>query len=64
MLAEAKKQGREALAAAKARLVQERTAASEAKKVKKLKIVAEQKAEKARLAAKNKAKQAKAKVCI
>ena len=63
-LAEAKKLGKEAHAAAKARLAQECAAASEAKKTEKLRIIAEQKAEKARLAAESKAKQAEAKVRV
>ena len=61
-LAEAKKLGKEAHAAVKARLAQEQAATSEAKKMEKLRIVAEQKAEKARLAAETRAKQAAAKV--
>ena len=63
-LTEAKKLGKEAYAAIKAQLIQEWAAASEAKKMEKLRIVAEQKAEKARLAAENKAKRAEAKVRI
>jgi hypothetical protein len=55
--------GKEAHAAVKARLTQERAATSEAKKLEKLRIVAEQKAEKARLAAESKAKRSEAKVC-
>jgi len=55
-LTEAKKLGKEAHAAAKARLTQEWAATSEAKKIKKLRVIADQKAEKARLAAKTKAK--------
>jgi len=62
-LTEAKKR-KEAHAAIKAQLIQEWAAASEAKKMEKLRIVAEQKAEKARLAAENKAKRAEAKVRI
>jgi hypothetical protein len=62
-LAEAKKLGKEAHAAFKARLAQERAATSEAKRLEKLRIIAEQKAEKARLAAESKAKRAEAKVC-
>ena len=63
-LTEAKKLGKEAHAAAKAQLAQERAATSEAKKTEKLRIIVEQKAEKARLAAESKAKQANAKVCM
>jgi len=63
-LAEAKKLGKEAHAAFKARLTQEQAATSEAKKMERLRIVAEQKAEKARLAAESKAKQAEAKVRV
>ena len=62
VLAEAKKLGKEAHAAVKARLAQERAAASDAKKMEKLRIAAEQKAEKARLVAENKAKRAEARV--
>ncbi len=64
VLAEAKKVGKEAHAALKAQLTQEQAAASEAKKMDKLRIAAEQKVEKARLAAESKAKRAEAKVCI
>jgi hypothetical protein len=63
-LAEAKKLGKEAHAAFKARLAQERAAASKAKKTEKLRVIAEQKAEKARLAAESKAKRAEARVRI
>jgi hypothetical protein len=63
-LAEAKKLGKEAHAAFKARLAQEWAATSEAKKMERLRIVAEQKAEKARLAAETKAKRAEAKVRV
>ena len=62
VLAEAKKLGKEAHAAIKARLAQERAAASDAKKMERLRIAAEQKAEKARLAAESKAKRAEARV--
>ena len=61
-LAEAKKLGKEAHAAVKAQLAQERAAAAEAKKVERLRVAAEQKAEKARLAAESKARRADAKV--
>ena len=62
-LTEAKKLGREAHAAFKTYLAQEQAATLEAKRLEKLRIVAEQKAEKARLAAESKAKQAEAKAC-
>ncbi len=64
VLADAKRLGKEAHAALKARLAQEQAAMSEAIKVQKLKITAEKKAEKARLAAENKAKRADAKVRV
>jgi hypothetical protein len=63
-LAEAKKLGREVHAAVKARIIQERAAAADAKKQKKLQNEAERQAEKARVAAANKAKQAEIKVRI
>ncbi len=63
-LLKAKKLGKEAHAAVKARLAQECAAAIEAKKMDKLRIATEQKAEKARLAAKSKAKRGDAKVRI
>ena len=62
MLVEAKKQGKEVHMATKAHLTQAHAAASEAKKVEKLRITAEQKAAKARVAAENKAKWADGKV--
>jgi len=63
-LAEAKKLGKEAHTAAKARLAQEQAATSEAKKMERLRIIAEQKAEKARLAAESKAKWVEARVRV
>ena len=59
---EAKKLGKEAHAAVKARLTQERATALEAKKIEWLRISAEQKAEKARLAAESKGKRIDTKV--
>jgi hypothetical protein len=64
VLAEAKKLGREAHAAVKAQLAQERAAVSEANKMEKLRLATEQKAEKARLVAESKAKRVDTKVCI
>ena len=63
-LVKAKKLDKEAHAAVKARLTQEWAVTSEAKKMERLRIVAEQKTEKARLAAKSRAKRAHAKVCM
>ena len=63
-MAEAKKLGREVHAAVKARIIQEQAAAADAKKQKKLQNEAERQAEKARVAAANKAKQAEIKVRI
>jgi len=57
-LAEAKAQGKEVVAAVRACIVQERAAAAEAKKVQKLRAVAERKEKMARITAENK------KVCI
>ncbi len=59
-----KKLDKEAHAAVKAQLAQERAATIEAKKMDKLRIATEQKAEKARLAAESKAKRGDAKVRI
>ena len=53
-LAEAKAQGKEAVATVRARIVQEWAAAAEAKKVQKLRAVAEHKEKMARIAAENK----------
>lgn len=61
-LADAKPHGKEAVAAIKARIVQEHATASEAKKIEKLRITAERKAEKARVAAETKARQAEKRV--
>jgi hypothetical protein len=57
-LADAKAQGKEAVAAVRARIAQEQAAAAEAKKVQKLKAMAERQEKKARIAAENK------KVCL
>jgi hypothetical protein len=62
-LAEARAQGKEVHAAAKARIAQERETAAQAKKIEILRVTAERKAEKARLAAENKARQLERKVC-
>ena len=61
-LADAKEQGKEALAAVKARIAQDRAASAEAKKVEKLRVAAERQVEKARVAAEKKAKQAEQRV--
>jgi hypothetical protein len=53
-LADAKAQGKEAVAAVRARIAQEQAAAAEAKKVQKLKVMAERQEKKARIAAENK----------
>jgi len=58
-----KSHGKEAVAAFKARIVQQHAAASDAKKIEKLRITAEHKAEKARIAVENKARQAEKRVC-
>lgn len=63
-IAEAKRMGKEALTAVKAQITQKCAAALKAKKLKRLRVVAEQKAEKARPSAQSKAKQADAKVCL
>ncbi len=55
-LVKAKKLGKEAHAAVKAQLAQEWAAAAKAKKVERLRVAAEQKAEKARLTAESKAR--------
>ena len=62
MLAEAQSQGKEAHAATKARIAQEKEATVQAKKIERLRATAEQQAEKARVAAENKARQLKRKV--
>ena len=62
MLADAKEQGKEALAAVKAHIAQDRAASAEAKKVEKLRVAAERQVEKARVAAEKKAKQAEQRV--
>jgi hypothetical protein len=61
-LAEARAQGKEAHAAAKARIAQEREAVLQAKKIERLRVTAERQAEKARLATENKARQLERKV--
>jgi len=61
-LAEARAQGKEAHAAAKARIAQEKEVAVQAKKIEQLRITAERRAEKARVAAENKARQLERKV--
>jgi hypothetical protein len=61
-LAEARTQGKEAHAAAKAHIAQEREAAMQAKKIERLRATAERQAEKARVAAENKARQLERKV--
>ncbi len=63
-LADAKEQGKEAIAAVKARIAQDHTASAEARKVEKLRVAAEQQVEKARVAAEKKAKQAEQRVHI
>ena len=63
MLADAKEQGKEAIAAVKARIAQDRAALSEARKVEKLRVAAEWKVEKVRVTAEKKAKQAEQRVC-
>jgi hypothetical protein len=62
-LAEARAQGKEAHAAAKAHIAQEKEAAMQAKKIERLRATAERQAEKARVAAENKARQLERKVC-
>jgi hypothetical protein len=53
-LADAKEQGKEAIAAVKAQIAQDRVASAEARKVEKLRVAAERQAEKARVAAEKK----------
>jgi hypothetical protein len=62
VLADAKEQGKEALAAVKARITQDRAASAEAKKVEKLRVVAEWQVEKARVTAEKKVKQVEQRV--
>jgi len=62
-LADAKEQGKDAVAAVKARIVQDSAASAEARKVEKLRVAAERQVEKARVAAEKKAKQAEQRVC-
>jgi hypothetical protein len=61
-LADAKEHGKEAVAAVKARIAQDRAASAEAIKVEKLRVAAEQQVEKAMVAAEKKAKQAEQRV--
>ena len=61
-LVDAKLHGKEAVAAIKARIVQEHATALEAKKIEKLRVTAERKAEKARITAETKARQAEKRV--
>ena len=61
-LADTKSQGKEAVATLKARLAQEHAMASQAKKIKKLRITAEHKVERARVALENKARQVERRV--
>lgn len=53
-LADAKAQGKEAVAVVRARIAQEQAAVAEAKKVEKLRLMAERQEKKARIAAENK----------
>ncbi len=62
-LADAKEQGKEAVAAIKAWITQDWAASAEALKVEKLRVAAERQVEKVRVAAEKKAKQAKQRVC-
>jgi hypothetical protein len=62
-LADAKEQGKDAVAAVKAQIMQDRAALAEARKVEKLRVAAERQVEKARVAAEKKAKQAEQRVC-
>jgi hypothetical protein len=62
VLAEAKLQGKEAMVALKARIAQEHTVAEQAKKLEKLRITIEHQAEKVRIVAESKGKQAKRRV--
>ena len=61
-LMEAKSQGKEAVATTRARIVQEHAAASQAKKIEKVRITVERQAEKARISAENKARQVEKRV--
>ena len=61
---DAKEQGKEAIAAVKAQIVQDRAASAEARKVERLRVAAERQVEKARVAAEKKAKQAEQRVCV
>ena len=61
-LAEARAQGKEAHAAAKAHIAQEKEATVQAKKIEWLRVTAERQAEKARVVAENKARQLERKV--
>ena len=63
-LADAKEQGKEAIAAVKAWIAQDRAASAEARKVEKLRVAAERQMEKARVAAEKKAKQAEQRVRV
>ena len=63
-LADAKEQGKEAIAAVKAQIAQDHTASAEARKVEKLRVAAERQMEKARVAAEKKAKQAEQRVRV
>jgi hypothetical protein len=53
-LADAKAQGKEAVAVVRARIAQEKTAIAEARKVEKLRVMAERQEKKARIAAESK----------
>ena len=61
-LADAKSQGKEAVATLRAHIAQELVKASQAKKIEKIRITAERQAEKARIAAENKARQVEKRV--
>ena len=56
VLVDAKEQGKETVAAVKARITQDRAASAEARKVERLRVAAERQVEKARVAAEKKAK--------
>jgi hypothetical protein len=62
-LEEAKAQGKEAYAMAKAQIAHQRAEEAQAKKLEKLSVAAECQAEKAQVATKNRARQAERKVC-
>lgn len=62
-LADARSLGKGAVATVKARIAQERIAASEAKKIEKLRMTAERNAERAKMVAENKARQVEKRVC-